>query len=494
MGERYDVVIVGAGNAAFCAAHAAREQALRVLVLEKAAPDKAGGNSYFTAGAFRTAYGTLETLRSVLPDLRDEEAARIDMSPYTEQDFLDDLRRLTQDRCDPELSAVLVRDSFPTVHWLHDKGLRWELLSRRQSFRVGERMRFWGGLVLGSAGGGIGLMEWHAAAAHAGEVEIRYRSPLVELVKDGRGAIRGVVCATESGRQRIDAGAVVLASGGFEADARLRAMYLGPNWDVARVRGTACNTGEVLHMALAVGAQAYGHWSGCHAIAWDAGAPPTGDWTLTNRLSRQSYPLGIVVNRQGRRFLDEGADFRNLTYARYGAEILKQPDGLAYQIFDARTLPLLGHEDYDAPGSTRVEADSIAELARKLGLDPCALERTIQELNAAVGPGDFNPAIKDGKRTNGIEPPKSNWAQPLDRPPFVAFPVTCGITFTFGGLRIDGDARVLDQSNCPIPGLFATGELVGGLFYHNYPGGSGLMAGAVFGRRAGAAAGRLVRG
>jgi tricarballylate dehydrogenase len=494
MSQRFDVVVVGAGNAAFCAAHAARQVVERVLVLEKAPPERAGGNSYFTAGAFRAAYGTLEDLRSVLPELTDEQAAQIDMPPYTEQHFLDDLRRLTQDRCDPELAAVLVGDSFPTIRWLHDKGLRWELLYKRQSFRVGDRIRFWGGLVLGTVGGGVGLMEWHAAAAHARGIEVRYSSPVIDLVRDSRGSVRGVLCACERGAQRIEASAVVLASGGFEADARLRAMYLGPNWDVAKVRGTACNTGEVLQLALAAGAQAYGHWSGCHSIAWDAGAPPTGDWNLTNRLSRQSYPLGILVNRQGRRFLDEGADFRNLTYARYGAEILKQPEALAYQLFDARTLPLLGHEDYDAPGASRVESDSIAELARKLGIDPVALERTVNEFNAAVQPGEFNPAIKDGKRTIGIEPPKSNWAQPLDQPPFVAFPVTCGITFTFGGLRIDTDGRVLDRVNHPIAGLYATGELVGGLFYHNYPGGSGLTAGAVFGRRAGTAAARQVRG
>jgi tricarballylate dehydrogenase len=271
-------------------------------------------------------------------------------------------------------------------------------------------------------------------------------------------------------------------------------MYRGPNWDVARVRGTAYNTGEVLQLALVAGAQPYGHWSGCHAIAWDAGAPPTGDWTLTNRLSRQGYPFGIVVNRQGRRFLDEGADFRNLTYARYGAEILKQPDTLAYQIFDARTLPLRSPEDYGAPGATRVEAGTIGELAGKLDLSPAALERTVAEFNAAVQPGELNPAVQDGKCTGGIEPPKSNWAQPLDRPPFGAFPVTCGITFTFGGLRVDGAGRVLDPSTRPLRGLYAAGELVGGLFYHNYPGGSGLTAGAVFGRRAGAVAGRLARG
>jgi tricarballylate dehydrogenase len=273
----------------------------------------------------------------------------------------------------------------------------------------------------------------------------------------------------------------------------MRASYLGPNWDIARVRGTPFNTGDGLQMALAVGAQPYGHWSGCHAVFWDAAAPPSGDWELTNRLSRLSYPLGIIVNAEGRRFVDEGADFRNYTYARYGAEVLRQPGAIAYQLFDAQTETLLRADEYRAPGATRVEADSIGDLARRLGLDADALEQTVQAFNAAVQPGAFNPSVKDGKHTRGLVPPKSNWAVPLATPPFVCYPVTCGITFTFGGLRIDGGGRVLDRADRPIAGLYAAGELVGGLFYHNYPGGSGLMAGAVFGRRAGATAGQAVR-
>jgi tricarballylate dehydrogenase len=260
------------------------------------------------------------------------------------------------------------------------------------------------------------------------------------------------------------------------------------------VRGTSHNTGEVLRMALEAGAQPYGQWDGCHAIAWDAAAPSTGDWELTNRLSRQSYPLSIVVNNRAQRFIDEGADFRNYTYAKYGAEILKQPDALAFQLFDAKTEPLLRQDEYTAPGASRYQAATIRDLAAQLGLDPDALEQTVEAFNAAVQPGPFNPAIKDGKGAIGITPPKSNWALPLDTPPFLGFPVTCGITFTFGGLRVDGDARVLNADMQPIGGLFATGELVGGLFYGNYPGGSGLMAGSVFGRRAGWAAAALAHG
>ncbi|MBO0791428.1 MAG: FAD-dependent tricarballylate dehydrogenase TcuA, partial [Ktedonobacteraceae bacterium] len=315
-------------------------------------------------------------------------------------------------------------------------------------------------------------------------------APVVELLRDASGHISGVVCQGPRGREEIMGRAVVLASGGFEADPRLRAMYLGPNWDIARVRGTPYNTGEVLQMALAAGAQPYGHWSGCHATAWDAAAPPVGDRELTNLLTKQSYPLGLVVNAEGQRFLDEGADFRNYTYAKYGAEILRQPGAIAYQLFDAKTEPLLRQDEYTAPGVSRFEAGSIGELAQKLGVSVEALEYTVSQFNGAVQAGEFNPAIKDGKKTIGIQPPKSNWAQPLDTPPYYGFAVTCGITFTFGGLRIDMDAQVLDRAGQPIGGLYAAGELVGGLFYHNYPGGSGLMAGSVFGRRAGSGAAR----
>jgi tricarballylate dehydrogenase len=292
----------------------------------------------------------------------------------------------------------------------------------------------------------------------------------------------------DGSRETLRARAVVLAAGGFESNPATRAAYLGPNWDVAKVRGTPYNTGEVLHAALALGAQPYGHWSGCHAIQWDRDAPPTGDLELTNRFSRQSYPVGIVVNADGARFVDEGADFRNYTYAKYGAEVLRQPLGVAHQVFDAKSVPLLRALDYEAPGATRVQAATLETLAEGLGLDPDRFARTVREFNAAIEPGTFDPAVKDGLRTRGLAVEKTNWALAIDEPPFVAFPVTCGITFTFGGLRVDGDARVLDVSGRPIAGLFAAGELVGGLFFHNYPGGSGLTAGAVYGRRAGYAA------
>src|SRR5438270_2534124 len=320
----YDVIVVGSGNAGFCAAHAARERGASVLIVEKAPREWAGGNSAFTAGATRTTYTGLDDLRPILPDLTDAEAARVDLPPYTAEQFLADMRRVTEGRCDPRLAAILVGDSADVVRWMHEKGIRWQLMYARQAFRVGERWRFFGNLTIGTVGEGIGLIEQHTAAATASGIAIRYDSPVTDLLRDADGAVTGVVVAA-AGREEIAARAVVIASGGFEADPQRRAMYLGPNWDVAKVRGTPYNTGDGLQLALDAGAQPYGNWSGCHAIQWDAGAPTFGDREILHRFSKQSYPIGIVVNRDAQRFLDEGADFRNYTYAKYGAEILKQP-------------------------------------------------------------------------------------------------------------------------------------------------------------------------
>ena len=323
-----DVIVVGAGNAGLTAAHAARERGCGVLVLEKADPAWSGGNSAFTAGAFRLAHDGLEDLRGVAEAVDDGLAAATDLDPYPAEAFLADLRRVTLGRGDPEMARILVADSGPAIRWLAGRGLRFRLMYERQAHAVEGRHRFWGGLALGTVDGGEGLMAQHRAAAERTGIEIRHGAAVEDLARDEAGAVAGVVVRADGGgRETLGAGAVVLAAGGFESDPRRRATYLGPEWDVAKVRGTPHNTGEVLDAALAHGAQAYGHWSGCHAIQWDAGAPPTGDRALTNRWSRQSYPHGIVVNRRGERFLDEGADFRNYTYARFGAEVLRQPEG-----------------------------------------------------------------------------------------------------------------------------------------------------------------------
>ncbi len=482
------VIVVGGGNAALCAAIAAREAGAGVVLLEKAPPHERGGNSFFTAGAFRFAHQGLDDLqKDVLPDLSEAEVRAIDIDPYTESHFFDDLARLTENLIDPDLAETLVRRSRATIVWMRSHGVRFIPMFARQAYRVGDRHRFWGGLAVEAVGGGPGLVEALYRRAELLGVEIRYGVKASRLLLDRRGAIRGIVTRDADGFHRVSGSAVVLACGGFEANPEWRARYLGPDWELARVRGTRHNTGDGIGMALEIGAQPYGHWSSCHAVAWDINAPPFGDRRVGDLFQKHSYPLGLIVNRRGERFVDEGADMRNYTYAKYGREILRQPERAAFQLFDQKVVGLL-REEYRIRQVTKAEADTIGALARKLEIDPEGLERTVAAFNTAVLPGDFNPAILDGKRTRGITPPKSNWALPLDSPPYVGYAVTCGITFTFGGLRVDTRARVLDTEDRPIRGLHAAGELVGGLFYHNYAGGAGLMAGSVFGKLAGESA------
>jgi tricarballylate dehydrogenase len=284
--------------------------------------------------------------------------------------------------------------------------------------------------------------------------------------------------------------AVVLAAGGFEANAEWRTRYLGPGWELAKVRGTRFNTGDGLAMALKIGASPVGNWSGCHAVGWERNAPEFGDLAVGDQFQKHSYPFGILVNARGERFVDEGADFRNYTYAKYGRAILEQPGQFAWQVFDAKVKHLL-RDEYRIRQVTKVSAGSLEELAERLdGVDAARFLETAQAFNAAVATNvPFNPNVKDGRATTGISPRKSNWANPLTTPPFEAYAVTCGITFTFGGLRVSEEAQVLDVDARAIAGLYAAGEMVGGLFYFNYPGGTGLMSGAVFGRLAGGAAG-----
>ena len=489
--QEFDVIVVGAGNAAMCAALTAREHGATVLVLEKAAVEWRGGNTYFTGGAIRFAFEGMEQLVRLIPDLSQSELDSMVVPDYPQSQFYSDLMRVTEGLADTELAQILVDQSYPSMLWLQQKGVRFIPLWGRQAFKVGDKHHFWGGLNLEAVGGGKGLSDQQFAIAERQEVQIRYQTKALHLLQDQRGGVSGVTVRGPQGFQDIAAGSVVLACGGFEANAEMRTRYLGPGWEFAKVRGTPHNTGDGIRMALDIGAQPYGNWSGCHAVAWDLNAPPYGNRQITDLFQKHSYPYGLIVNINGERFVDEGADLRNFTYARYGREIIRQPQRVAFQLFDSKVTHLL-RDEYRIPQVTKAQADTIPELAQKLGIDPDGLQRTVNEYNNAVQPGEFHPAILDGKHTEGIDPPKSNWALPIDTPPYHGFAVTCGITFTFGGLRINKDAQVLETEEDPIPGLYAAGELVGGLFYHNYPGGSGLCAGTVFGRIAGESAAKAI--
>ena len=351
--------------------------------------------------------------------------------------------------------------------------------------KVQGKFRFSAGSTLAVAGAGPGLVNSLYAAAKRAGVDVVYNASVRSLLHDDDG-VHGVVVSIDGKTTRIRSPAVVLACGGFQSNAEWRTKYLGAGWVLVKVRGTRFNTGDGIRMALEIGAQSFGNWSSAHAVPWDLNAPPYGDISTGEGFSKLSYHCGIMINAEGKRFIDEGADFINFTYAKYGKIILAQPGQFAWQIFDSKVLNSL-RGSYRIKQATRVRANSLQQLADKLeGVNKAQFLKTVAEFNAAVKQDvPFNPSIRDARGTAGLEIPKSNWANTISEGPFEAYAVTCGITFTFGGLKITTQAEVVDTEDKPIRGLYAAGELVGGVFYFNYPGGSGLMNGTVFGRIAG---------
>ena len=490
-----DVVVVGAGNAAICAALAAKEKGASVIVLEAAPVDDAGGNSRYTGGLMRVVYNNPDDLAQLIPDLTEEEKKKHDFGRYSAEDYFDDMGRITQYMSDPDLTEILITKSFDTLVWLRKKGVRFQPSYGRQSYKVeGGAYKFFGGLVAETWGGGAGLIENEHKACEREGIRIFYETPALSLITDDAGKVTGVKAKYQGRNVDIACKAVVLACGGFESSAEMRARYLGPGWDLAKVRGTRYNLGAGIRMALDIGAMPHGHWSGCHAVGWDRNAPPYGDVNVGDQFQKHSYPWGIMINANGERFVDEGADFRNYTYAKYGRVILNQPGMFAWQVFDAKLIPML-RDEYRIKQVTKVRANTLEELCEKMeGVDAKRALQEITEYNAAVQKDKpFNMAIKDGRCTKGLKIDKTNWANTVEEAPFEAFAVTCGVTFSFGGLKITNDAEVEDVSGKPIPGLFAAGELVGGLFYHNYPGGTGLTNGSVFGKIAGETAAAYVQ-
>lgn len=484
----FDVIVVGAGNAALAAAASAREQgAARVLVLEKAPRELRGGNTHYSGGLFRFAFDAPDDLRPIVPEAeRQVPGFYAGVQPYPRDLFWRDLLRVTEHRTDPVLAELLIGRSYDTVRWLVAQGIVMEAAVSLSAIRHGDTVKWSPGAVVRARGEGVGLSKrWFEIMDERG-VEVCYGTGVQGLCFDEAGRVRGVRVRGPQGLAEVPARAVVLACGGFEANPAWRARYLGAPWDHAKVRGTAFNTGDGLRMAFdEAGALPHGQFTGCHSTPIDADAPPYGDRKLTDKTNRLSYPFGVMVNRHGRRFADEGEDFQFYTYAKMGRIILGQPGGVAYQLFDSKVT------DYLEPRyktGTPLVADTLEALIEQLPVEREAARASLAAYNAVAGGATFDPTVLDGLRAAGIEPPKSHWAQRLDTPPFYAYPATGGITFTFGGVRIDAQARIIGTDWQPVPGLYACGEMVGGLFHHNYPGGSGLMSGAVFGRIAGASA------
>ena len=479
------IIVVGSGNAALCAGIAAAEAGARVLIVEKANEALAGGNTKYTAGAMRFAYEGRDDLLPLIRDRDDPRLARSDFGGYTEAQFKDDLLGFNGGRPLSPEQERLIGSSRETMRWLGSHGVVFEPIYSRQSFERDGRHVFWGGLTLAARNEGVGLFEMELDAFRRLGGDIRFDSAVTGLiVTDGR------VSGVRIGEEALAADAVILASGGFEASEQMRRDLMGEKWIAAKVRGTPHNTGDGLRMAFDLGAHRHGLYDQCHATPMDLHMADFGGLHLDpgerKNYRKICYFLGLMLNARGERFVDEGENLRNYTYAQFGAAVLDQPGGFAWQVFDRQTRDLL-YAEYDFHDAHFVEADTIEALCDKLdGVDAAAARETIRAFNAAADrETPFDPTRLDGKGTRGITPPKSNWAMPIEQPPFRAYPVTGGITFTYGGLKVSDRGGVVGEDGQDIPGLFACGELVGGVFYEGYPGGSGLTSGAVFGRLAG---------
>ncbi|MGE7121535.1 FAD-dependent tricarballylate dehydrogenase TcuA [Peribacillus sp. NPDC046944] len=488
MSEITDIVVIGAGNAALCAAIAAAEEGVTVTILEISSAEEKGGNTAYTHGSIRFAYENGEQVRTLLPDMTDEEFNTIDFGTYTKEQFFDDLAVMSNYRTDYDLASIMTKMSYDTVRWLTEHHVNWIPIYGRQAYKMENKFNFWGGMVIEAVGGGKGLVDaLHREALRLG-VKIHYDTAAIDLVTANR-TIEGVIVRNGDQERIISCKAVILASGGFHANVAMRTQYLGPGWDTVHTRGCKYNVGDGLRMAMSLGARTTGNWSGAHAVCGDRYLQD-----YKEGFQKLSFPFGIMVNQQGRRFFDEGENFRNYIYAKVGREILKQPGQVAWQIFDAKVKPFI-REEYNGRHITKVTANTLEELADKLdGINKNGFLKEVETFNESVSESvAFNPNVLDGKSAVGLAVPKSNWANKLDEGPFEAYEVACGITFTYGGLKINKQAQVIHNDFTPIAGLYAAGEIVGGLYYDNYPGGAGLTSGAVFGKMAGEHAGQYIQ-
>jgi tricarballylate dehydrogenase len=483
--ETVDVIIVGCGSAAFAAAIATKQLgAGKVVMLEKAPEDEFGGNPRWSHSGFRWVQSGADEVREFLPDLSDADFTKAVIKPYRAEDMKGHLTRATRGRMDPDLLNLIVDNSNAGIHWLKDVGLKWQLDLKLE---IDGKFHFEPGYTIHPQGGGLGQLEQLRAIAMGMGIEIRYNSRVSALHGHSR-KVEGVNVVDLDKQYDVVAPIVILCSGGFQANPEMRARYLPPNADLMKVRGSRHNTGEVLQMALAMGAAPAGQWSLGHSSVVAADAPAYS--LIGKRYSRYSYTWGISVNTAGRRYCDEGENLRMMTYAKMGWKALGEPDGMAWQIFDSKVNNHEGatllRSGYSAGGES-YEAQTISELADKIGVNAAVLEYTIKEFNASIDndAAQFDPTKLDGRSTTGLMPPKSNWAVAIDTPPFLAYPVTAGVTFTFGGLRVNTDAQVLNITGDPITGLYASGDIMG-IFYNGYVGSTGQTRNVVFSRKAAA--------
>jgi tricarballylate dehydrogenase len=461
LGRKHDVLVVGGGNAALCAAISARRAGASVLVLEAAPKFYRGGNTRHTRN-MRCAH----------------DAATATLSgPYPEEEFWDDLLRVTGGQTDETLAKHMIAESKPMLGWIAEQGVRFQP-SLGGTLSLGRTNSFF-------LGGGRAMLNALYLTAESLGVEVVYDAEVVDLDIDD-GMFLGATFSREGKRTSVRAATLVAASGGFESNIEWLKQYWGSAADNFLIRGTRYNRGTVLKLLLDKGVAEVGDPTQCHAVAIDARAPRF-DGGIITRLD--CVVFGIVVNKHAQRFYDEGEDIWPKRYAIWGRLVAAQPDQIAYIVFDATSLRLFMPSLYPP-----LEAPCIRALAGKLTLDPDALEATVAGFNAAVRPGTFDHTQLDDCRTEGLTPPKSHWARPIATPPFYAYPVRPGITFTYLATRVNKEARMLMHDGKPSANMFAAGEIMAGnVLGRGYAAGIGMTIGSVFGRIAGQEAARNAR-
>lgn len=460
--KTYDVLVAGGGNAALCAAITARQAGASVLLVESAPKAFRGGNSRHT----RNLRAMHEAPNAVLTDA------------YKEDEYWDDLLRVTGGNTDEALARMTIRASSGLFDWMRDAGVRFQP-SLTGTLNLGRTNAFF-------LGGGKALVNaYYLTAANLG-VEILYDTEVLSLNMDD-GAVRSIDITYKGFPETVHARCVVASSGGFQANLDWMREYWGDAVDNFIIRGTPYNKGRVLKNLLGQGVASIGDPTQCHAVALDARAPKF-DGGITTRLD--SVPYSVVVNRNGDRFYDEGEDVWPKRYAIWGRLIAQQPDQIAYSICDAKAFPLFMPSVFPA-----IKADTLEELAVKMKLDPMKLRETIEGFNKAVKPGQAFDNLKlDGNATQGLTPNKTNWARAIDKPPFYGYPLRPGITFTYLGVRVNEKAQVLMDNGQPAGNLFASGEIMSGnILGKGYLAGFGMTIGTVFGRIAGQEAARRAR-